>query len=196
MFLFQSKLGYLHSVDCQKKEIGALCITLAFWKADHLKISRGETHSCRQRFTRDTNHLQIPQTPLRSNIKYTTVHGYIYFAGYFFIHRYVPGQRASLNRLFHFLKTRLYSEPERHKPKVDRILFVIVESSSLTSKVLASHPVKSLEDKGVRVFILAVGKHVISSNQRTFRIGSFADVSKLSYAFRGTGELSIHVSNE
>ena len=173
-----------------------LCVTLAFWKADHLKISRGGTHSCRQRFTRDTNHLQISQTPLRSNIKYTTVHGYIYFAGYFFIHRYVPGQRASLNRLFHFLKTRLYSEPERHKPKVDRILFVIVESSSLTSKVLASHPIKSLEDKGVRVFILAVGKHVISSNQRTFRIGSFADVSKLSYAFRGTGELSIHVSNE
>ena len=186
----------MHSVDCQKKEIGALCITLAFWKADHLKISRSETLSCRQRFKRDTNHLQIPQTPLRSNIKYTTVHGYIYFAGYFFIHRYVPGQRASLNRLFHFLKTRLYPEPERHKPKVDRILFVIVESSSLTSKVLASHPIKSLEDKGVRVFILAVGKHVISSNQRTFRIGSFADVSKLSYAFRGTGELSIHVSNE
>lgn len=90
----------------------------------------------------------------------------------------------------------MYSEPERHKPKVDRILFVIVESSSLTSKVLASLPIKSLEDKGVRVFILTVGKHLISSNQRTLRIGSFSDVSKLSYAFRGTGELSIHVSNE
>ena len=27
LFLFKSKLGYVYSVDCQKKEIGALCIT-------------------------------------------------------------------------------------------------------------------------------------------------------------------------
>lgn len=45
LFLFKSKLGYVHSVGCQKKEISALCITLAFWKADHLEISRGEKHT-------------------------------------------------------------------------------------------------------------------------------------------------------
>ena len=116
LFLFKSKLGYVYSVDCQKKEIGALCITLAFWKADHLKISRSETLSCRQRFKRDTNHFLIPQTPLRSNTKYTTVHGDI-FCWVFLYSQICTGPESIFKPFVPFLKNKIVFRTRKTQAK-------------------------------------------------------------------------------
>lgn len=106
----------MHSVDCQKKEIGALCITLAFWKADHLKISRSETLACRQRFKRDTNHFLIPQTPLRSNTKYTTVHGDIFC--WVFLHSQIcTGPESIFKPFVPFLKNKIVFRTRKTQAK-------------------------------------------------------------------------------
>ena len=121
-----------------------------------------------------------------------------YSNSFFFVNRFHAGQRSSLDSLLNFVKTRLYSQAINEKNPVHRILFIIAESTVLSSEKLTALPIKKLHDNGIEVFLLTVGKHVTNNEPNKvaskplkthlFRVNSFSDLTRLSKAFKGKGK--------
>ena len=109
------------------------------------------------------------------------------------------GQRSPIDNLLNFVKSKLYSHAKNETNTVHRILFIITENVALNSTVLSAFPVKELQDDGVDVFLLIVGKHVTENEpnkvdskpfkSHVFRVNSFRDLSRLSKSFRGKGKI-------
>lgn len=116
-----------------------------------------------------------------------------------FTNRFQAGQRSPLDSLLKFVKTKLYSQAKSEKNPVHRILFIIAESTALSSAKLNALPAKKLHDDGIEVFLLTVGKHVTSNEPNKvaskpfkthlFRVNSYSDLPGLSKAFKGKGKL-------
>lgn len=124
---------------------------------------------------------------------------FIYNNSSFLFVRFQAGQRSSLDSLLNFVKTKLYSQAINEKNPVHRILFIIAESTVLSSEKLTALPAKKLHDNGIEVFLLTVGKHVTNYEPNKvaskplkthlFRVNSFPDLPRLSKAFKGKGKL-------
>lgn len=118
---------------------------------------------------------------------------------FLFVNRFQAGQRSSLDSLLNFLKTKLYSQAINEKNPVRRILFIVAESTILSSEKLTALPAKNLHDNGIEVFLLTVGKHVTNNEPNKvaskplkthlFRVNSYSDLPRLSKAFKGKGKL-------
>ena len=123
-------------------------------------------------------------------------------SSFLFVTRFQAGQHSSLDSLLNFVKTKLYSQAINEKNPMRRILFIIAESTVLSSEKLTALPAKNLHDNGIEVFLLTVGKHVTNNDPNKvaskplkthlFRVNSFPDLPRLSKAFKGKGKLFLH----
>lgn len=116
----------------------------------------------------------------------------------FFVNRFQAGQSSPLENVLNFVKTKLSSEPKRGKNPVHRILFIIAESTALNSANITALPARKLQDDGVEVFLLTVGKHVTNNESTNFiskpfkthmvRVNSYPGLPRLSKALKGKGK--------
>lgn len=134
---------------------------------------------------------------LSCNIRKSLLYSLQYYL--FIFCRFTPGQKSPLHALLKFIKPKLYPNLSKAEGPARRILFIIAESSDFSSEASLVLRARTLKDQRVEVFLLIVGKHVTNSlpnkvasepfQGHVFQVRSFQDLTRLSRAFTGTGEV-------
>ena len=124
------------------------------------------------------------------------IYSFIYLSP--FTNRFQAGNRSSLNTLLDYVKSKIYSPAKNATNSVRRILFIITESIALNDTKQTTSLAKGLQNDGVDIFLLTVGKHVTIDmpnmvigkpfKRTIFEVNSFRDLPRLAKSFKDKGK--------